>query len=560
MPRRYGPIVPSSERARAVAERAVDVAAAAGVELPDGLELWHLAGGRPRAGQAPVPGTADELGRVLEASFDDRTRRTLGAHYTPASIADELVARALDGLRGHAHVERACDPACGGGAFLLAMARALEARGLPRPDIVRNHMFGADVDPLALATAEVALTVWSGGTAPAPGHLVAGDALVERLGLWPDAGAGFDLVAGNPPFLNQLERGTTRSLAGSAQLREIYGDAVRAYTDTAWLFLLAACAMSSAAGRVVLVQPVSLLGARDAARVRAAVARTATLREIWLPSARAFAANVDVCAPVLEMGASPRASDTEWARVLASARGVPATELDATRTLGEIVSATAGFRDEYYGLVPAVREARRAGPIANDSAAPLVTARMIDVGRCTWGARPVRFAKRDWMAPVVDVAALREAGLPSDKVATAAQRWVDRTRLPKVVVANQTRVLEAAVDVDGDWVPSVPLIAVLAPRDRLWHVAAAICSPPVNAWVLHHTAGTALALDAIKLPAKLVGAVPAPIDDRAWDEGAALLQRISKGDDVHREFGAVMCAAYGLTCDVTVLEWWLERL
>ena len=50
--------------------------------------------------------------------------------------------------------------------------------------------------------------------------------------------------------------------------------------------------------------------------------------------------------------------------------------------------------------------------------------------------------------------------------------WVDDLQVPKVLVATQTRVGEAAVDEVGTWVPSVPTIAVVAPAERLWAVAA----------------------------------------------------------------------------------------
>ena len=55
--------------------------------------------------------------------------------------------------------------------------------------------------------------------------------------------------------------------------------------------------------------------------------------------------------------------------------------------------------------------------------------------------------------------------------------------MPKVLVATQTAVLEAAVDEQGTWIPSVPVVSVV-PRtaDDLWPVGAVLCSPVTSAW------------------------------------------------------------------------------
>ena len=108
--------------------------------------------------------------------------------------------------------------------------------------------------------------------------------------------------------------------------------------------------------------------------------------------------------------------------------------------LGDRVRLTANFRDQYYGLVPAVAE-------GGDGPA-LVTSGLVDPGRCHWGDRPVTFAKRRFHRPTVD---LRRLTAPM-------RRWADGMLVPKVVVANQTRVIEAVADPDGSWIPSVPLI------------------------------------------------------------------------------------------------------
>jgi hypothetical protein len=557
-------------RAAAVARTAAGLARAAGVALDPGLTLWGLAGGvpRPGSGNGTGPGRpgpengngngigpgamAEALGAALETATDGARRRAQGLHVTPAWLADRLVAEALGpGVRA-----AVCDPACGGGAFLVAAAERLHRSGAGRREVVRHLLWGADVDPVGLAAAEAALALWA-GEAPPPGRLVVGDPLTAGAALWPDAPAGgFGAVVGNPPFQSQLGRLTARSADDRRRLRDRYGDALRAYTDTAWLFLLLGCDLVRPGGRVALVQPQSLVAARDAAAVRAAVGARADLCDLWVDDAPVFAAAVRVCAPVLqrrEVGAPGPAAGTDpwgdrWARTL----GLPDLPALAPARLGERAAVMAGFRDEYYGLVGAVRE--RDGSDAAGAVAPLVTSGTLAWGRCAWGERPIRFAKRRWQAPVVDLGAL-------DGGDRAAARWVERTRRPKVVVATQTGVVTAAVDEAGAWVPCVPALAVV-PRDPadLWHLAAAIASPLASAWMARRAGGTGLGRRALRVSGPALADLPLPVDAEGWDEAAAALRAFAAapGDGARDAFAAASGRAYAVEPALTA--WWVERL
>ncbi|HYF47309.1 MAG TPA: N-6 DNA methylase, partial [Acidimicrobiales bacterium] len=85
-------------------------------------------------GFPPMPdsATSDLLGLAHEALLAPADRKARGAHYTPPALADRLVALTLP-----PRPERVLDPACGGGAFLLASARA----GVP-------ELCGVELDPL----------------------------------------------------------------------------------------------------------------------------------------------------------------------------------------------------------------------------------------------------------------------------------------------------------------------------------------------------------------------------------------------------------------------------
>ncbi len=129
-----------------------------------------------------------------------------------------------------------------------------------------------------------------------------------------------------------------------------------------------------------------------------------------------------------------------------------------------------------------------------------------------------------------------------------------RARLvPKVVVATQTRVIEAAVDGNGEWLPAVPVISIVAEAPMLWPIAAALCSPPLTAWAATQHLGAARSSSAIKLSARDVRALPLPEPSVAWEQAEAALRA---GDVL--EAGRLMCIAYGV--DDTTFTWWQARL
>jgi hypothetical protein len=515
--------------ASAVAQRAAEIAAARGILLPDDLRLWQLAGGQPRS--APLAGEPEELGELLERGLAEGTRRRLGAHFTPRALAGELAGRALDGHQR----PLVGDPACGGGAVLLAAARHLVARGESVAEVA-DRLWAGDVDPLAVATTEAAIAIWAGGAAPA-GRCVVGDALTSELS-WP----ALDVVVGNPPFLTPLASATAPSAARARRLRARFGDVVGPYTDPAALFLLLGCRLVRPGGTVALIQPRSVLANRDACGVRAAIDRVARVREVHVPLGRAFEAAVDVCIPVLDVGAASRShgdgeASPTWGGHLAEVLGVPAVELVGGARLGAEATVLAAFRTEYYGTVPHVHEED-----VLPHGRPLLTTGLVDLGGIAWGQRPARAGGRRWDRPVVDVAALEGR----------AAAWLERTAGPKVVVATQTKVLEAAVDEDGRYVAGVPLVVVRSDPPRVWHLAAAISAPAVCAWLLGRAAGSGLSPGAVRVSAPDLRDVPLPVDRDAWDDGASAFRaRDLVG------YAAAMGRAYDVGPEVGA--WWRER-
>jgi hypothetical protein len=254
------------------------------------------------------------------------------------------------------------------------------------------------------------------------------------------------------------------------------------------------------------------------------------------------------------------AEDRSWAVLRSGLLAAPPVDLPEgpTATLGSFCTATAGFRDQFYGLAPFVHEAT--GP--DDTRPRLVTCGLLEPARCLWGERTTRFAGRQWSAPVVDVERLDEDG------PAALAEWSRQRLVPKVLVATQTRVLEAAVDEAGAWYPSVPTIALTCPPgpdgSGLWEAAAVVMAPPSSVWAFGRHSGAALSDDALKVSARQLLDLPLPTARAPWCEAAAVLRTATVAPDEASwrralgEFGRLMCDAYGVGVDV--LSWWEERL
>lgn len=183
-------------------------------------------------------------------------KKSGGIYYTPQPIVHYVIEQTIDVSLQHSHRDvsteylyqadtlRIVDPACGGGAFLVAAYQRLLdwhlrsyktsenhfaklERGADgqwkltfaeRSRILQEHIYGVDLDPQAVAVTQLSLWLKLLEDLPEPlqsplpdlsRNICCGDAVMQQDGFdWKKAFAnvmqtgGFDVVIGNPPYLD----------------------------------------------------------------------------------------------------------------------------------------------------------------------------------------------------------------------------------------------------------------------------------------------------------------------------------------------------------------------
>ncbi len=208
---------------------------------------------------APTPEPSGPVERAAryQDQLDRDHRKQRGVWFTPMALALPTAHRALAPLladRGDQPL-RICDPAVGGGTFLLAALQVLTAAG-ERPERAGRGLCGLDLDATAANLAAEALAA---AGAPAT-DVRAGDGLLE---LTPGT---FDAVLTNPPWTTL--QADAAAPARVAALRPRFRHQGRGKLYTYRLFIERAWQLLRPGGRFGLIVPASLWFDRDAEPLR----------------------------------------------------------------------------------------------------------------------------------------------------------------------------------------------------------------------------------------------------------------------------------------------------
>jgi hypothetical protein len=470
---------------RMLRERAARFCHEAGIDLPSAL----LEDGLPVAqGPAidPYPGRSEatreepsssihSLDALIEwwvATHPDR--KGTGLFLTPPDVARALLIEASRDGWGPASV---LDPSVGAGVFLL------EAHKLFGP---RVALHGIDRDPMAVASTRLAL--WMAGVERDPGILVERIRLADALVGWDAAGSepparwagahGADLVCGNPPFGNAIEKRTALSEGERKIMSSRFADVARGPYDRSVLFVRMAGDFLAPRGRVAMLVPRALLAARYARGLRGWSSREVPLARLlrfphdapcvdaavamvgWIAQREAMAEEIEVITDA--HGASNTRADGRMSRK------VP-RELLQDSSWGALLDPLAVRIERVARLHPCLGEScivRSGATVAEayeiareveegDHGWRLLTSGLLTRYGDLWGIRPARYLGRTFARPVLS----REA---------RSVRPIRRTLYdtPKVLVCGLSRVLRARADLDGDLAGTVGTFLVL-PGDAL---------------------------------------------------------------------------------------------
>jgi hypothetical protein len=429
-------------------------------------------------------------------------RRRLGSFYTPPARVEELLDLALEpvldrvlgkgpGRGGSAAVKavqrlRIVDPACGSGRFLVGalarLARRIAAHGA-QPEarvlqqVCRSCLFGVDVDRTAARVARIELARAAGMPSAAwlDENVRHGDALLA----WPWERSSFDVVLGNPPFVDS-ERMSRQAAPYRASVRERYACA-RGNWDLFVPFFELALEALHPGGTLGFVAPAKLLAAEYCGplQARLALERPRLFRHLGEAPGFGGARVPLVLAVVDRAGPGGRNAKPSPVRFEVAAGGERSVRFLAHELLTQLPRGywTLGWQNgaehwlalarawpalgtlaevedgcttsEAYALRDLLGEP---GPGAEpeEPALRVVNTGTIDPGRLRWGEVPMRYLGRRLLRPQV-----KESDL-----ARIAPARLARARADKIAVAGLGLRLEAAHAPAGVWCAKSTVVVV----------------------------------------------------------------------------------------------------
>ncbi len=442
----------------------------------------------------------------------------LGAWYTPPALVSVLVDAAHQGWRraGCRGVPRVLDPACGEGAFLVAVAERLCRTATP--DQVASGLYGIDVDAAALARARQRLGDVLGEQA-GDVHLVCTDALLA-----PPDWSPFDWVLGNPPWVSAATL-SRRQGAWRERVRASF-ETARGNWDLCCPFVERALDWTRPGGWHGFVLPNAFASAPYGSAARALVAAQ-QVQQLWdWSETTPFGASAYPVGYLVRKSPGPGSlalptGGKPWPLGIVPelAPGLPTLDEQAEVRGAATVS-------EAYALLDLLVDCSQPEP----GDLRVVNSGTLDPERTLWGERDLRYLKTRWRHPIV----------PTDRLSALSDRRLAQARAPKVIVASLTRRIEAFVDRKGGWLPAKSTTVVLpGPGIDLGFLGAVLNSELATAWLKSHHGGQALRGGHLRIGPPQLRGLPLP---RVSPGEASRLGGMSPG--AGRE--AAIRRAYGL--------------
>ena len=241
-------------------------------DLPDTAYTLAFTMGEAASSLEPLA-AAYLISVTYTAMLPDDTRSRLGAYYTPPPLAERLVSMATSaGVNWETC--RVLDPACGGGAFLSAVAAPLLKAVVGKSPAkaladVASRLRGFEIDPFAAWLSQVFLEatfmpLCHGAGVRLPVLVEVCDSLKVREPR--EREDYYDLVIGNPPY---------GRVSLAPDMRKRYGRSLYGHANLYGLFTDLAIRMSRNGGVIAYVTPTSFLAGEYFKSLRGLLAASA---------------------------------------------------------------------------------------------------------------------------------------------------------------------------------------------------------------------------------------------------------------------------------------------
>jgi hypothetical protein len=337
--------------------------------------------------------------------------------------------------------------------------------------VAEHCLRGIDTDPSAIAAASILIDHWADPLQPLGGaaRLLVADGLEFPLDWLP--GSSVDVIVGNPPFQNAVEREGDEAIRWAKLRRSdpVFAD-LGGTADLAYYFVARAHEITAADGAIGLVLPRAFLSTPSCEALRERLLAERPPAMILAPSDPYLfpGANIFVCAMVLTRGETCLAGTdrlepvairtSNWGRDIAGPEGLSRTGKTLADEFDLSASLTTGMA---YDLLPFIEESPldEGEVFPRDRPLRLVTTGLIEPGRCEWGCRPCRYLKRIFQRPIVRP---QRNALP----ATLRVR-LERMSRPKVMVAGLSLRIEAIVDAEAEYLGAVSTYAIFDRKDNV---------------------------------------------------------------------------------------------
>ncbi len=131
----------------------------------------------------------DTLGMLYISLRRMQDKKSTGSYYTPYSVADLLIEKALFSHRDALSGLKLCDPSCGTGNFLIRLPK----------EIGPENIFGSDIDENAIALTRINLAIRFRIQAKKELDIIKNNVLVKDY-LNAENSKDYDIIIGNPPW------------------------------------------------------------------------------------------------------------------------------------------------------------------------------------------------------------------------------------------------------------------------------------------------------------------------------------------------------------------------